>query len=147
MWWLKKRSVREISFSYTKSRPVMRCVQGLHISHRSFQKETPYILYHQRLLFFIPVDSRRTVLCVRSCACAGQCLLLFSPFSSAHATTAVAEHTRDELSVIVSYCTYNDTNFIFSEFNSDSTAVDSRLFRNFSLLSGDVVGEILYDYL
>lgn len=147
MWWLKKRSVRKISFSYTKTQPVMRCVQGLHISHRSFQKETPYILYHQRLLFFIPVDSRRTVLCVHSCACAGQCLLLFSPFSSAHAATAVAEHTRDELPVIVSSCTYNDTNFTFSEFNSDSTAVDSRLFRNFGLLSGDVVGEILYDYL
>lgn len=143
---MAKKTVRiqEISFSCAKARLVMRCVQGLHISHRSFQKETPYILYHQRLLFFISVDSRRTVLCVRSCACAGQCLLLFSPFSSAHVATAAAEHTRNELLVIVSSCTYNDTNFIFPAFNSDSAAVDSRLLRNFGLLSGDVVGGKYY---
>jgi len=66
----------------------------------------------RRLLFFIPVDSRRAVLCVRSCACVGQCLLLFSPYSFTHA--AAAEYTRDELPVIVSSCMSNDTNFIFA---------------------------------
>jgi len=128
---------------------VVRCARGLHISHRSFQKETPYILYTtRRLLFFIPVDSRRAVvLCVCSCACAGQCLLLFSPYSSAHAAAAAAEHDRDELPVIVSSCTSNDTNFVFPTFNSDSAAVDSRLSRIFGLHIGDVFGEILYYYL
>ena len=125
----KKRSIRDISFSCAKGQPVVRCARGLHIYHIGPFKRKHRIFYTtRRLLFFIPVDSRRAVLCVRSCACAGQCLLLFSSYSSAHAAaTAAAEHARDELPVIVSSCTSNDTNFIFPAFNSDSAAADSRL--------------------
>lgn len=75
----------------------------------------------RRLLFFIPVDSRRAVLCVRSCACVGQCLLLFSPFSFTH--TAAAEHTRDELPVIVSPACLTIL-ILFLQRYSNSGAVD-----------------------
>lgn len=127
-----------------------RCgVRGVCIYHIGpFKRKHRAYYTTRRLLFFIPVDSRRAaVLCVCSCACAGQCLLLFSPYSSAHAAAAAAEHARDELPVIVSSCTSNDTNFVFPAFNSDSAAVDSRLSRIFGLHIGDVVGEILYYYL
>lgn len=125
--------------------PLVWGVSGVCIYHIGPFKWKHRIYYTtRRLLFFIPVDRRRAVLCVCSCACVGQCLLLFSPYSFAHAAAAdvaASEHTRDELPVIVSSCTYNDTNFIFPAYNSDSAAVDSRLSRIFGLHIGDVVGE------